>query len=52
MNPLLGRPDVIVTPHIGAHTDTAVNAMGGMAVEACLAALRGQIPPYAVNPEA
>lgn len=51
-NPILGYPNVIVTPHIGAHTDHAVDAMGGMAVESCLAGLRGNLPRYAVNPEA
>jgi len=51
-DPILGHPNVIVTPHMGAHTDNAVDAMGGMAVESCLTGLGGNLPPYAVNPEA
>jgi len=50
-NPLLMHPRVIVTPHIAAHTDEAVNRMGWMALENCLTALRGQRPPHIVNPQ-
>jgi D-3-phosphoglycerate dehydrogenase len=50
-HPLLLRSDVILTPHMGAHTDEAVNTMGRMAMEACLAVLRGQRPAHVVNPE-
>jgi len=42
---------VIVTPHTGAHTDEAVNAMGRMALDACLAVLRGERPTHIVNPD-
>ncbi len=49
-HPLLRLPQVIATPHTGAHTDDAVNAMGRMALEACLAALRGERPAHVVNP--
>jgi D-3-phosphoglycerate dehydrogenase len=49
-HPLLRLPQVIVTPHTGAHTDDAVNAMGRMALEACLAVLRGERPAHVVNP--
>lgn len=41
-NPLLSLPNVIVTPHMGAHTDGATTAMGRMALEDCLAVLRGE----------
>ena len=49
-HPLLRLPQVIVTPHTGAHTDDAVNAMGRMALAACLAVLRGERPTHVVNP--
>jgi D-3-phosphoglycerate dehydrogenase len=47
-NPLLGMPQVIVTPHCGAHTDGAINNMGRMSVHDCLAVLRGEEPTYRV----
>ena len=47
-NPLLLHPRVIATPHMGAHTDSATNAMGWMALNDCLAVLRGQDPLYRV----
>jgi D-3-phosphoglycerate dehydrogenase len=48
-NPLLALPQVIVTPHCGAHTDGATNAMGWTALRDCLAVLRGQEPTYRVK---
>ena len=50
-HPLLQMPQVIATPHMGAHTDEAVNAMGRMALDACLAVLKGERPAHIVNPE-
>lgn len=47
-NPLLKLPQVILTPHMGAHTDGAIQAMGWGALENCLAVLRGQEPPNRV----
>lgn len=47
-SPLLQLPQVIPTPHMGAHTDEATNAMGQMALANCLAVLRGQEPPHRV----
>ncbi len=49
-NPLLQLPQVIATPHTGAHTDDAVRAMGEGAVADCLAVLRGEEPAYRVGP--
>ena len=48
-NPLLGLPQVIVTPHMGAHTDGATNAMGWMALGDCLAVLQEQEPAHQLN---
>lgn len=50
-HPLLRLPQVIATPHMGAHTDEAINKMGRMSMEACLAVLRGERPTHIVNPE-
>jgi phosphoglycerate dehydrogenase-like enzyme len=47
-NPLFTLPQVIATPHIGAHTDGATNAMGWGALRDCLAVLRGEEPIYRV----
>ena len=44
-NPLLQLPQVIATPHTGAHTDGATNGMGWGALRNLLAALRGEAPP-------
>jgi len=50
-HPLLRLPQVIVTPHTGSHTDEATNAMGWMALKACLEVLSGERPGCVVNPE-
>ncbi len=47
-NPLLALPQVIATPHCGAHTDSALNAMGWGALHDCLAVLRGEQPAHRV----
>ena len=47
-NPLLLHPSVIATPHMGAHTDGAMSSMGWMALNDCLAVLRGEEPLYRV----
>ena len=46
--PLLRHERVIATPHMGAHTDGATNAMGWAALNDCLAVLRGDEPRYRV----
>jgi phosphoglycerate dehydrogenase-like enzyme len=48
-HPLLGLPQVIATPHMGAHSDGATNAMGRMALHDCLAVLKGEPPLYPVG---
>jgi len=47
-NPLLSLEQVIPTPHMGAHTDGATNAMGWIALNDCLAVLRGEKPEHRV----
>lgn len=47
-NPLLALPQVIATPHLGAQTDGATNAMGWLALQDCLAVLRGEAPLHRV----
>lgn len=43
--------NVVLTPHIGAHTDVAARTMGEGAVDNCLAVLRGEPAPNPVMPE-
>ena len=47
-SPLLSLPQVIVTPHAGAHTDGAIDGMGWGALDGCLAVLRGEPPEFPV----
>lgn len=47
-HPLLAHPNVIATPHMGAHTDGATAAMGWMALEDCLSVLKGEAPRFRV----
>jgi phosphoglycerate dehydrogenase-like enzyme len=47
-HPLASHPKVIATPHMGAHTDGAMNAMGEMALHDCLAVLKGEEPQHRV----
>jgi D-3-phosphoglycerate dehydrogenase / 2-oxoglutarate reductase len=47
-HPLLALPQVIATPHMGSHTDSAMNTMGWMAMRDCLAVLRGEAPLHQV----
>lgn len=51
-NPLLSLNQVIVTPHIGAGTDMAASEMGRIAMEDCIAVLKGEKPEnIVVEPE-
>jgi len=47
-NPLLRLPQVIATPHLGAQTDGATSNMGWLAMQDCLAVLRGDEPKFRV----
>jgi D-3-phosphoglycerate dehydrogenase len=48
-SPLMNMDQVIATPHMGAHSDSATNTMGRMALDECLAVLRGEEPKFKVN---
>ena len=50
-NPLYQLPQVIATPHCGAHTDRAMDGMGWGSLRSCLAVLRGQPPADRVFPK-
>jgi len=47
-NSLVGLPQVLATPHLGAHSDGATNAMGRLAMQDCLAVLSGKEPQFRV----
>jgi D-3-phosphoglycerate dehydrogenase / 2-oxoglutarate reductase len=47
-HPLLALDSVIVTPHVGAHTDAATTEMGRRALADCLAVLDGRPPRHPV----
>jgi glyoxylate reductase len=50
---LLGRDDVVLTPHVGSATLEAREGMGMLCVEALRAVLlEGRVPANALNPEA
>jgi phosphoglycerate dehydrogenase-like enzyme len=46
--PLLGRDDVLVTPHMSPHTTEATSAMGRIALEELLAVLDGRPARFAL----
>lgn len=48
-SPLKGLDRVIFTPHTGAHTSEAVEAMGIMAVDNCIAVLSGEPCRFILN---
>ena len=51
-NPLFRLPNVVATPHISSFTDLGRQAMSQGAVEQVLQVLRGERPPFLVNPKA
>lgn len=51
-NPLLTLDNVILLPHIGSASIATRTRMATMAAENAAAALRGELPPNLVNPEA
>jgi len=50
-NILLRLDQVVLTPHMAAQTDDAMNQMGRVAMQDCLAAVGGRRPEHVVNPE-
>lgn len=44
-------PNVILTPHMGAHTAEAIRRMSEMAAQSVTDLMQGRVPPYVVNPE-
>jgi glyoxylate reductase len=50
-HPLLGAPNLVVTPHIGSASHRTREAMAGMCVDNLLAALDGRRMPHCANPE-
>ena len=48
-DPLLGLPNVIITPHVGTATVETWNRMGALAVTNLIEALAGRLPPACVN---
>lgn len=51
-DPLLTLDNVIIAPHIASASVPTRRKMATMAAENLLAGLRGEVPPYCVNPEA
>ncbi|MCB9453058.1 MAG: phosphoglycerate dehydrogenase [Anaerolineaceae bacterium] len=47
-HPIFQFSQVVATPHTGAHTDDATRAMGRIALEDCLAVLRGEEPLHRI----
>jgi D-3-phosphoglycerate dehydrogenase len=48
-HPLMKNPRILVTPHCASHTDGATQNMGRMAMQECLAVLRGEAPRFLVK---
>jgi phosphoglycerate dehydrogenase-like enzyme len=50
-NPLLPLEQVVITPHVAAHTEDSMRRMAIAAAEQVLMALEGRRPTMAINPE-
>jgi len=48
-DPLLARPDVVVTPHASFYSEESVAELQRKATEQVIEALAGRVPPYTVN---
>lgn len=49
-SPLIGLENAVLTPHTGAHTDSAITNMGLLAVENLIAVLQGEVCGNVVSP--
>lgn len=50
-DPLLSAPNCVLLPHIGSASHATRERMAEMAVDNCIAGLRGERLPHCVNPE-
>lgn len=50
-NPLLGRDNVVITPHVASATVVGKRRLVAHALEQVLQVLRGERPPHLINPE-
>ncbi len=50
-NPLLGRHNVVITPHVASATLVGKRRLVAHALEQVLQTLRGERPPHLINPE-
>jgi glyoxylate reductase len=50
-DPLLSAPNVVLLPHIGSASHATRERMAAMAIDNCLAGLRGERLPHCVNPQ-
>ena len=48
-HPFFEIENIILTPHMGAHADSATNRMGRMALDECIRVLSGEQPRYQVE---
>ena len=48
-SPLLGLDNIVVTPHIGAHTKESIERVGVVAAQNVINSLKGQEPLYRVQ---
>jgi D-3-phosphoglycerate dehydrogenase / 2-oxoglutarate reductase len=49
-HPLMGQPDIIVTPHAAFYSEQAIADLQRRAASNVVSALSGQLPPNVVNP--
>jgi len=50
-DPLLTLDNIVITPHIASASVATRTKMAMMAVDNLLAGIKGERPPYIVNPE-
>jgi phosphoglycerate dehydrogenase-like enzyme len=48
---LFGRPNVVFTPHLGNRSIEGMHAVFMSAIDSAVAVLRGERPPFVVNPQ-